>query len=327
MKSIPRIRIVKSLQQDIKRYGIPRAKAHPHFAMEDYKTALDLALEGDQLAIAEGHCYRFCKPLPEAIRMPDVISMRDFPAQFIIPYRRDKLARNAVVRWRCEQHADELHQVLMYLSEPDLSRYLETQAKLDLTFTGPYFDDYPMEHHWATYAGDFVIAAEWLWFIGRFNEARQHIATALRGLEIRRERKESGPGRSDRIRYGCNLFSTWMDMKESRIPSSEINIFQLLELIERYLAAFSSENYSFSSCESYRVMLRIYSNWFKLEYGIDWPKREEFLNCFPHYCRPYAPAFAQLSDEKKREVEQWYAEVLRLADEWDVAGYYAFMNK
>jgi hypothetical protein len=48
MKSIPRIRIVKRLQQDIKRYGIPRAKAHPHFAMEDYKTALDLALEAEK---------------------------------------------------------------------------------------------------------------------------------------------------------------------------------------------------------------------------------------------------------------------------------------
>jgi hypothetical protein len=119
-----------------------------------------------------------------------------------------------------------------------------------------------------------------------------------------------------------------MDLKEGKMPPTEQNLYRTLDLMERYLAGFSSENYSvLSSCESYRVMLRIYSNWFKLEYGIDWPKREEFLNCFPHYCRPYAPAIAQLSDEKRREVEQWYAEVLRLADEWDVAGYYAFMNK
>jgi hypothetical protein len=327
MKNLPKIRIRNRVLQEIPKV-FRRKRAHRYFSIEEYGIALEGGLEADRIAVEEGYAYSFGRPLPEAIRKPDVISMLGSSAQFVIAYRRDKLARNKIVHCRCEQQSEDLHLVMMYLPEPDLSNYLLAQARVDLDFGRGESGKIPPEQMWTDFAGDLAIAAEWYWFLGYFAEAREQIAKAMKGLEIRKERKQSGPGRADRIRHGCDLFTAWMDLKEGKMPPTEQNLYRTLDLMERYLAGFSSENYSvLSSCESYRVMLRIYSNWFKLEYGIDWPKREEFLNCFPHYCRPYAPAFAQLSDEKKREVEQWYAEVLRLADEWDVAGYYEFVNK
>ena len=158
--------------------------------------------------------------------------------------------------------------------------------------------------------------AELSFLLGDWARTRE-FAEKGRG-KLRDLRKASGrlmfPGlRSPTVRRYLSLWESWVDLKEGRIAASDEKMWEILDTIEQLLEQLFKrrDSHSFGSAE---VMLRVYSSWFKLEFGINWPKREEFLQYFPHYCYPYEPAARCLSAEQRAAVERWHKRVMQMAD-------------